>query len=65
MEIDRLTTGAILLVAGLAIIAGYMALNSTSIGPISDMLGLGILFCLIGILAMLGHVMGWAPEENR
>ena len=65
MNIDRPTTGAIMLVSGLAIIAGYMALNSTSVGPISDMLGLGILFCLLGILAMLGHLMGWAPEENR
>lgn len=62
---DGLSTGAILLVLGLATIAGYMTLNSTSVGPISDMLGLGILFCLLGGLAILGHVMGWAPGDDR
>ena len=65
MEMDRLSTGAILLVLGLATIAGYMTLNSTSVGPISDMLGIGILFCIMGGLAILGHVMGWAPEGDR
>ena len=55
----------VMLVSGLVLIASYLFFLSTSVGSISELLGVGFCFTILGLLATLGELVGIAPEEER
>jgi hypothetical protein len=64
MEINRLHAGLTLLVVGFACIVAYLVVSESSVGPISDLLGLAFVFNFIGLLVVVGHLMNWYPGEG-
>ena len=65
MDTSRRTIGLVMLVSGLVLIASYLFFLSTSVGSISELLGVGFCFTILGLLATLGELVGIAPEEER
>ncbi len=60
-----MNAGVILLVTGVICIIAYFWVNSTSAGPISELLGAGFMFTFIGTLTLLGEAIGVAPEDSK
>ncbi len=54
-----------MLVIGLVMIASYIFILDTSVGSISELLGVGFCFTILGLLTTLGELVGIAPEEER
>ncbi len=65
MEDNKRQTGIIFLVIGIASIGAYLLIATTTVGQISELYGLGFLFTFLGILSLIGHAMGVAPEGDR
>jgi hypothetical protein len=65
MEDNKRQTGIIFLVIGVTSICAYLLIARTTVGQISELYGLGFLFTFLGVLALVGHVMGVAPEGDR
>jgi hypothetical protein len=64
MEVDRLRAGLILLGLSFVLFVAYAVLRESSVGPISDVLGIAFIFNFIGVLVVLGHFMNWYTEEG-
>ncbi len=65
MEISRLNAGVIMLVTGVVCNIAYFWVNTTSAGPISELLGAGFLFTFMGALCLLGEAVGVAPSDDK
>ena len=65
MEVSKLQVGVIFILTGITSLAAYLLIASTTVGQISELYGLGFLFIFLGVLALVGHVKGVAPEGDR
>lgn len=65
MRISRLNAGIIILVMGVGCSVSYALVSGSSVGPISDLLGLGMLFIFVGLMAIAGEVTGYGREDGR
>ncbi len=64
MGMSKLRLGLVFLVSGVVSIVAYLAVAETTVGQISELYGLGFCFCFLGVLSLLGHAMGLAPERE-
>jgi hypothetical protein len=65
LRISRLNAGIIILVMGVGCSVSYALVSESSVGPISDLLGLGMLFIFVGLMAIAGEVTGYGREDGH
>ncbi len=65
MRISRFNAGILILVMGVGCMVSYALALESTVGPIADLLGLGMLFIFIGLMALAGEVTGYGKEDAR
>jgi hypothetical protein len=65
LRISRFNAGIIILIMGVGCMVSYTLASESSVGPIEDLLGLGMLFIFIGLMALAGEVTGYGKEDAR
>lgn len=59
-----MNAGVTLIVLGTTLTLVYYFLNTTYVGPIAELAGVGFMFFFLGALTVLGEALGATPSDE-